>query len=232
VDKDNRIFTVLVGQPDDEGYSKSAAAVYELLKAEAGRAGLVAAEHRRGRFPVMNVGVTHGNGTEEPVNRNNREHTDVADRLLADPNVKRLASFASSSFQMWAPNVFSYYKERLQKLFNHMPALHRIFPRSIFPAAAFNFGPSVCTYKHRDIYNCPFGMCAIQALGRFDPGRGGHIVLWEPKLVIEFPPGSLVLIPSATITHSNTPVVEGDERASFTQYCPGGLFRFVDSGYR
>lgn len=112
-----------------------------------------------------------------------------------------------------------------------MPSLRRIFPGSVFPAAAFNFGPKVWTFKHRDVFNCPFGMCAIQALGRFDPKKGGHIILWEPKLIIEFPAASLVLIPSATITHSNVPIADGDERASFTQYCPGGLFRYVDSGF-
>lgn len=113
-----------------------------------------------------------------------------------------------------------------------MPSLRRIFPASIFPSAAFNFGPNVRTFKHRDVFNCPFGFCTIQALGRFNPRKGGHIILWEPKLVIEFPPASLILIPSATITHSNVPVAEGDERASFTQYCTGGLFRYVDAGFR
>lgn len=57
-------------------------------------------------------------------------------------------------------------------------------------------------------------------------------MLWEPHLVIEFPPGSLVLIPSATISHSNTPVAPGDSHSSFTQYAPGGLFRYVDYGFR
>ncbi|KAF8895001.1 hypothetical protein CPB84DRAFT_1816016 [Gymnopilus junonius] len=113
-----------------------------------------------------------------------------------------------------------------------MPSLHRIFTASVFPSAAFNFGPNVWTYKHRDAFNCPFGFCAIQALGRFDPKKGGQIILWEPKLIVEFPPASLILIPSATITHSNVPVTEGDECASFTQYCTGGLFCYMDAGFR
>lgn len=51
-------------------------------------------------------------------------------------------------------------------------------------------------------------------------------------MAIEFPPGALILIPSATLAHSNTPVQPGDTRSSFTQYCPGGLFRYVDNGFR
>lgn len=113
-----------------------------------------------------------------------------------------------------------------------MTWLRRIFPKSIFPACAFNFGPNVWTFLHRDVLNCPFGWCAIQALGPFDPTKGGHIILWELGLVIEFPPGSLILIPSVTITHSNVPVAQGDQRASFTQYAAGGLFRYVDYGFR
>lgn len=85
---------------------------------------------------------------------------------------------------------------------------------------------------HRDILNCAFGWCAIQALGHFDPKKGGHIVLWEARLIVEFPPGSLILIPSATITHSNIRVASGDVRSSFTQYAPGGLFRYVDYGFQ
>lgn len=44
--------------------------------------------------------------------------------------------------------------------------------------------------------------------GPFQPKKGGYLALWELKLVIEFPPGALVLIPSATITHSNVAVAE------------------------
>jgi hypothetical protein len=80
--------------------------------------------------------------------------------------------------------------------------------------------------------NCPFGWCSIQALGDFDPKAGGHLILWDLKMVIEFPPGALILIPSSTLTHSNIPVQQGDSRASFTQYFGGGLLRYIDNGFR
>lgn len=75
-------------------------------------------------------------------------------------------------------------------------------------------------------------MCAITALGDYDPKRGGHLVLWDLKLVIEFPPGSTILIPSACIRHSNVSIQEGETRYSFTQYAAGGLFRWVDHGFQ
>jgi hypothetical protein len=128
--------------------------------------------------------------------------------------------------------LFAYYKERVDKAYQHLPGTLRIFPKSVFPLATFNFGPAVRTFIHRDVMNCPFGWCAIHALGLYDPQKGGHIILWEPKLVIEFPPASTILIPSATITHSNIAISSTEQRASFTQYCQGGLFRWVDNGFR
>jgi hypothetical protein len=56
--------------------------------------------------------------------------------------------------------------------------------------------------------------------------------LWDLKLVVEFLPGALILLPSATLAHSNTPVEDGDERISFTQFTAGGLFRWMDNGRR
>lgn len=76
------------------------------------------------------------------------------------------------------------------------------------------------------------GICSITALGSFDPKAGGHIVLHELELVIEFPPGSTVLIPSAIITHSNTKIQSGENRYSFTQYAAGSLFSYIDNGLK
>ncbi|KAJ3769792.1 hypothetical protein FB446DRAFT_629681, partial [Lentinula raphanica] len=85
---------------------------------------------------------------------------------------------------------------------------------------------------HRDFLNWPFGWCAITTLGRFDPTRSGQLILWKLKLVIDVPPAATVLIPSAVITHSNTPVAVGDTQMSFMQYTAGPIFRWVQNGCR
>ncbi|KDR77043.1 hypothetical protein GALMADRAFT_47689, partial [Galerina marginata CBS 339.88] len=135
-------------------------------------------------------------------------------------------------FKAWAPKLYRYYEDHLNSLFQRMPWLRRIFNCGIFTTAAFNFGPKVSTFKHRDFSNLPFGFCGIQALGRFNPKTGGQIILWEARTVVDFPPASLIFIPSATITHSNCQIADHEERASFTQYCPGGLFRWVDYDFQ
>ena len=101
----------------------------------------------------------------------------------------------------------------------------------MFPAATYNLGPRTVCLPHVDFANLPFGYCAITAIGDYDHTKGGHIVLWECKLIIEFPPGATILIPSAIVTHFNMGIEEKETRGSFTQYAAGGLFRFVDNTF-
>ncbi|KAK7015510.1 hypothetical protein VNI00_019108 [Paramarasmius palmivorus] len=109
--------------------------------------------------------------------------------------------------------------------------LHLPFSNSIFAAFTVNFGPETVCYPHRDLKNLAFGWCAITALGDYDWTKGGHLVLWDQKLLIEFPPGTTILIPSAILCHSNTAIAPGESRYSFTMYSAGGLFRWVEHGF-
>ena len=127
--------------------------------------------------------------------------------------------------------MYTYQKSRIEQLLAHDKTLKRTTETTIFPTTACNFR-NVCCYKHRDTENLAYGWCAITALGRFDHTKGGHLILWELKLIIEFPHGYTILIPSATITHSNIPVSDGDVRVSITQYCAGSILRYVDNGFR
>jgi hypothetical protein len=75
-------------------------------------------------------------------------------------------------------------------------------------------------------------VCVITSAGKFDSTRGGHLILWECSLVIEFPAGASIIIPSAVISHSNVPLQPHETRYSFTQYAAGGLFRWVEHGFQ
>ncbi|PPQ85549.1 hypothetical protein CVT26_010529, partial [Gymnopilus dilepis] len=125
-----------------------------------------------------------------------------------------------------------YYLEHLGALHERHPHLKRLFPASVFAAASFNFGPQTACFKHKDFANLPFGLCAVTALGNFDSKQGGHLVLWDLRLVIEFPAGSTILLPSAIIAHSNTPVKKDERRYSFAQYTAGGLFRWTENDFQ
>ncbi|EEB87712.1 hypothetical protein MPER_14848, partial [Moniliophthora perniciosa FA553] len=52
----------------------------------------------------------------------------------------------------------------------------------------------------------------------FNYKLGGHLVLYELGLVIQFPPPSSIAVPSAIVGHGNTTIGEGEERYSLTQY--------------
>lgn len=133
----------------------------------------------------------------------------------------------------YAPKLYCYMSDHLEPLFaNESLKLKRNFPGSIFPAATFNLGPRVTTYEHVDCCNLAFGWCSIWAGGSFNPKAGGHFVFYDLKLAVEFPEGSTVLMPSSTLRHGNTKISDEEERVSMTQYCPGGLVRWVRHGFR
>ena len=120
----------------------------------------------------------------------------------------------------------------MKDLKEHVQEFKPNFARSQFSCITFNFGPRVCTSVHTDAKNCPHSMCAITSAGQYDPSKGGHLVLHDLKMIIEFPPGSTFLVPSALLRHCNTPVGESETRYSVTQYSAGGIFRWLEYGRR
>ncbi|KAJ7211120.1 hypothetical protein B0H12DRAFT_1079600 [Mycena haematopus] len=231
VDKMGRIVAVLAGQPDHAEYREAVKLAFQAI-CDAGHEARFPPSmrnHRRGLFAAMNVGLSYGKGQKVPSWLNNKAY-----QMACTWHMPRLTILTNilppAAFSLWAPRLYSLYRECDTKLRHAHPHLRRPFVGSVFFCAAFNFGGNVWTFKHRDILNLAFGWCAVQALGNFDATKGGHLVLWDLKLVVEFPAGALILLPSATIAHSNVPVQEGDERISFTQFSAGGIFRYVDNG--
>ncbi|KAI0363498.1 hypothetical protein BV20DRAFT_1039915 [Pilatotrama ljubarskyi] len=181
------------------------------------------ANHRRGSFPAVAAGISYGGGQTRVSNLS---------QSSANHAVCRLAGFGDAAFKLYAPRLHAYYSRTMQALRRSDRSLKPNFRKSAFGGAMFNLGPRVVTFVHTDHLNHPAGWCAITAIGRFDPTEGGHLLLWDLKLMIEFPPGALVLIPSAILRHSNTTIKGHERRYSFTQYSAGGLFRWVECGFK
>ncbi|KAG1721304.1 uncharacterized protein EDB91DRAFT_1064451, partial [Suillus paluster] len=85
---------------------------------------------------------------------------------------------------------------------------------SVFPAATFNLGPTVVTLNHTDNLNFASGMCSITALGNYDPTKSGHLILSDLGLIVQFPPGSTIIIPSAILCHGNVSISSGEKHQS------------------
>lgn len=120
----------------------------------------------------------------------------------------------------------------MEKLQTWKPTLKTVIPGTVFASATLNLGPRVRSLVHKDLKNLAWGWCAITALGDFDPDVGGHIILWDLGLIIRFPPGSTILIPSALVYHSNVTIPDDQQRGSFTQFSAGSLFRWTDYGFK
>lgn len=110
--------------------------------------------------------------------------------------------------------------------------LRRPYDKQIgeFPCRSFNLGAKTATFPHTDQGNLAQSWCSITPVGQFNHKTGGHLILWNFGLVTEFPAGSTILIPSALIVHSNTPVEGKGTRYSIVQYAAGGLFRWAENG--
>ncbi|KAJ7633770.1 hypothetical protein DFH06DRAFT_1004041 [Mycena polygramma] len=238
VDSCGRIIAILGGMPADVAGWKivtdSAAALLE-RKVSTGSFTEAQLHHRRAQepYPSISRGISHGGGQTEPGELcNNVANTKLTDELLRDASFQRLAGFANCLFQVFAPVLYAFYQVQMALIATWRPTLRWNFARSVFAACTFNFGPHAITVPHLDFGNLAWGWCAVTALGVFDPDVGGHLILWDLKLVIRFPPGSTILLPSALIRHSNVPVRAHERRYSFTQYTAGGLFRWIRNGFQ
>ncbi|KAF8874681.1 hypothetical protein BD779DRAFT_1651589 [Infundibulicybe gibba] len=234
-DGDGRVVGVLAGQPTHGGYLESTERVGNMLKEARIKVGLSdgGKGHRRGRYCALSAGVSFGGGQQKAGNLvNTRKKAEILKSVMSSNDMRRVVGFGSHSFGLWAPKLFKYYEDMLDKLYSNDSKLERLHSNSVFPATTINCGPQTVTVPHVDGANLPFGWCSVTALGKFDALTGGHLVLWDAKLVIEFPAGSTILIPSGSMVHSNTLIGEEEERASVTQYCAGGLFRWVEYGFK
>ncbi|KAL0568501.1 hypothetical protein V5O48_013481 [Marasmius crinis-equi] len=208
---------------------------------------------RRGPFDALYCGMSIGNGQLEPMVLSDQgtRNLKVLDKVRKHAAFRRIAGWMTVCFACWAPLLFQYYLLIVTELLKHHTGLELPFDNAVFAAFAINFGPQTVCLPHCDPKNLAFGWCAITALGDFDYHKGGHLVLWDLGIVLEFPPGkfscqsflhfgsevtsfsgSTIFIPSAVICHSNTTIAPGEERFSFTMYSAGGLFRWVEHGFQ
>lgn len=133
-------------------------------------------------------------------------------------------------FAFYFPKIYKHYSKNLRKLFCRHTYLKHNFDNSIFPACTFNCTNTVML-EHVDQENYFAGVCPVHSGGDYNPKLGGHMVFFDLKLVVEFPPGYTVVIPSSTLSHGNMPIQPGETCVSFTQYCVGGLFWWVEYGF-
>lgn len=152
--------------------------------------------------------------------------------------VSRFAHFTPQPLILSFQGLFaSFFPKAFAEAEVDMEAIHkryklaRNFPNSVYPMLSINFRDAV-TEQHVDTHDDPFKPCAVYAEGDYDPTKGGHLILFDLGLVIEFPPGTTILVSSGALAHGNCAIQDGEDRVSFTQYFLGGLSRTVRYGFR
>ncbi|KAI0676635.1 hypothetical protein C8Q78DRAFT_961166 [Trametes maxima] len=234
-DAQERVVAVLAGRPVDASWDAVVREANQAMEATAKKCCFQEQHlnHRRGFFPALATGFSYGGGQKMPGNFCNTPPNAAAlDELCQNRAIKRIAGFGCTAYSLYAPKVHRSTCASLKKLCKEHPTLRFNFPNSMFPAATFNFGPDAVCIEHVDCMNDACNWCHIAALGNFDADHGGHFVLFDFKLVVRFPPGSSILIPSSIVRHANMSIRPGESQMSMTQYCAGGLVRWVETGFR
>ncbi|KAJ7343746.1 hypothetical protein DFH08DRAFT_641160, partial [Mycena albidolilacea] len=181
-------------------------------------------------FPTATRGFAFGGSREKvgSIKASSAQNAAAMEELLNDPSVIRMATYPIHA-------MLSDLRRLPHHQANSPPAelalTPDLCPQPLHHVTA-NLGPISVSLPHADFSNKADGMCLIGALGDFDADQGGHFVCWDYDLIIRFPPGCSILIPFAVVTHSNTPIQDGEERFSLIQYSAGGLFRWVDNGFQ
>ncbi|KAL0058611.1 hypothetical protein AAF712_014707 [Marasmius tenuissimus] len=183
--------------------------------------------HCCGDYNNIRMGILYGGGQTEPGNLINSRHNEEILQVLRDsPAVQHVAGYADYLMKTYYKDLHTLYTNVQEKLQVNNSGLVQNFANCCFAACTFNFGKAV-TRRHTDYLNLLFGMCAVLPIGNYNFEKGGHLILWDLKLVIQFPPSTIILLPSAMIEHSNVLIGKDERWSSITFYSAAGLFRWV-----
>ncbi|KAF7312980.1 hypothetical protein MKEN_00982700 [Mycena kentingensis (nom. inval.)] len=197
-DDDGSSFGMLVGAPNDPTWTSRVAdpATAFMENAAAGLYGQADAApptHRRGTHFAETVGVGMGGGRREPSAFFHQLPTELLLwTLMLEQPFQRILGHSDAVYKGHAPGLYRYYKKTndaihrwANKRRKHLPRIHN----SVLASFTFNFGPQTMTRPHIDFANLAWGWCFVTALGHYHPDYGGHLILWDLKLIIRFPPG-------------------------------------------
>ncbi|KAE9388375.1 hypothetical protein BT96DRAFT_1004242 [Gymnopus androsaceus JB14] len=233
-DRARRGIVHLIGAPQDPNWPKVHAEAARVIDKgrEACKFNSGQVNHIRGAFPAEAIGYSHGGGQIEPSNtQHSVRNLKVLNVILANPAVQHISGIANSAYKCYCPNMYEHFKVNDEALRQWKPSLRQNFPKSVFAATTINFGPETITNIHVDSRNSAPASCAVTSLGPFNSHHGGEIVLWNLGLIVRFPPGCTLLLPSALIVHLNLAIQPGEQRFSITQYSAATLSRFVENGF-
>lgn len=90
LDSKGRAIAVLAGRPPDPGFDEVCQRVYQKMEKVNSLAEFSEEEnnHQRGKYPVINAGVTPGQRAKKPLNMDLRKCQHLVDNLLQDADIR------------------------------------------------------------------------------------------------------------------------------------------------
>lgn len=150
----------------------------------------------------------------------------------------RLLSFvdlpALVLLQVFCPEAYQTLEDEKRNFLNLHPDALYPSDASVFSAATFELG-GPHSRGAADGLPCRHQAAKwsiLTALGNYSPLHGGHIILWDLGLVVCFPPGASILIPSGLVRYSFVRVRRGERRYSLLQWAGAGIARWFLNGHK
>ncbi|KAF9060902.1 hypothetical protein BDP27DRAFT_1236045 [Rhodocollybia butyracea] len=178
-------------------------------------------DQKRAGSPAAARGISYGKGQPEPMRLCGKRQP-MLEELMGRESFRRVAGFQRAALAAWFPANYEALQIQNNDLYSQLPALQPNFDNSVYSCMTVNFGPAMWSYIHTDSKNDPTIPCTVTAGGEYDHTKGGHIVLWDFNLVLEFPPGATIILPLALILQ------KGEKRVSVTQYTAGGIWHWLE----
>ncbi|KZS92318.1 hypothetical protein SISNIDRAFT_486371 [Sistotremastrum niveocremeum HHB9708] len=210
MDWEDRPFSLRFVFRDDDKHQEIARGTLDAIKVLQKKLRSLKSNHSRGGYRSTLYGFSFGGGQKVPVNfKQSVETREFFQEFLKNQHVKRIIKYAMGLVKNWFPKIWCHYVELHQEMCKKNPDMDIIAQHCPFFGMSQNFGPEAVS--------------------------GGHLVLHEAELILEAPHGSILIIPSAALTHENIALLMGsgkEERYVFTMYSAGGLFRYRDHGWK
>ncbi|KAJ7701599.1 hypothetical protein B0H16DRAFT_1348124 [Mycena metata] len=134
---------------------------------------------------------------------------------------------------MFCAAAFDALTAQKQEFLQHHPDALYPCDSTVFSAITFELGGPHCRgFGGSADRHQAETWSVLHALGDYSSLHGGHIILWDLGLVVCFPPGSSILIPTGIIRYSFVRVRPGETRYSVIQHTGGGIARWFSNGKR
>ncbi|KZV59107.1 hypothetical protein PENSPDRAFT_550010, partial [Peniophora sp. CONT] len=154
----------------------------------------------------------------------------VANAFLDNEDLRRVVGHAGEGFAHFFPRAFDHSCQRMRELHDLLPDLRFPFERGLYPTVTINGGPQTATHEHADVGNSPGHPCFVYSAGNYDHTKSARFIMHDLRLVVDFPPYRTILVSSAGVRHSNTPLQAGETRYSIAGYMTGSLMRYAAYG--